>query len=140
MDKMERIKWLKDRIEFHQTELRSLELSLLNPLPIRGANWDTARRRCDDVAAMIGIKHTIYSAFNHNLDEVAIEGRATLKGHGWDDEVYTVEVNNPTWLEVWKLSDEMVDAVKDHCHVFLEGVYKETKDNDCTTYIFSMGS
>jgi len=147
----ERLEFLKERIEIDRKEVedlisRKIELDrvvsqarlakLLNePLKsIVDMDFDDKFEYLRDIGLAHGIKHTIYSVYEHELYEVAVTGKKTIIGHGWD-ETYSVEVENPTWLDVWKLSDKMVDKVNDHHHVFLEGLY-EDGDN----LIFSMGS
>ena len=90
-----------------------------------------------DIAKVHGIKHCIYSCYEHDLDEIACEGKVLLVHEGWDDEEYTEAMENPTWLDIWKFADVAMYKVDDLHHVFLEGLYKGKFEN---VFHISMGS
>jgi len=103
--------------------------------------------------------HVIYSAleddYRNNLNEIAIEGRVQFKTPyseffgGKSEEArtdYESEIlENPTWLELSLLANDMINCTGDQHHVFLEDVHKTdifTLDDKSFVliYNFSMGS
>ena len=85
----------------------------------------------------------IYSAYSttnedlptDNLDDVAVEGRVIFLmdhkpffggGEDWQSDV----VENPTWLEVAVLADDMIRTTGDYHHVFLEDVEGVGQEKD----------
>lgn len=85
-----------------------------------------------------------------NLDEIAVAGKVKFveQGDGFfgSGEGYRSKVlENPTWLEVCVLANEMILATKDKHHIYLEGVIATEKtlfqDNDTIKIVrFCMGS
>jgi len=82
-------------------------------------------------------KHRVYySAYTtdsdgnpiNNLNEVVIKGKVILtQSHDefWGDgESYqSAIIENPTWLELAVLANDMIEMTGDHHHIFLENVY-----------------
>ena len=76
--------------------------------------------------------YSVYSNYDNpenNLKEIAVEGLVRFihegtetfgNGSGWKSEI----LENPTWLDVAVLSNEMMLITSDYHHCFLEGVYK----------------
>lgn len=126
----------------HEYDIHKMMLNDVRNSPVRsfkGMDWDDQHDYIRLISEAYGVKNAIYSA-GYDLDEVAIQGEATVKGYGWDDEVFTEKVNSPTWLDLLIVADKMIDVVDDHHHVFLEGIYRDGDDPLGNTYIFSMGS
>jgi hypothetical protein len=81
-----------------------------------------------------------------NLDEVAWEGRCRFvqegetffgNGKGYRSEV----LENPTWLQVAVLANEMIKATGDEHHVFLESVDDTGEEEGGVAIVeFGMGS
>jgi len=90
---------------------------------IKAMDMDQQFDYIDDVANALNLKTCIYSAFDHDLDEIAYEGKCTLFHEGWEDEEYTEIAENPTWLDIWKFADIAIHKVDDGHHVFLEDVF-----------------
>lgn len=93
-----------------------------------------------EVAKAHNVKRAVYSVFDFDFDEIAITGKATVRNWGWSDYSWSAEVENPTWLDLLILSDDMIEKIEDHHHVFLEGIYRDGTDNTGKTFILSMGS
>ena len=102
-----------------------------------------------------------YSAYTYdendvpinNLDEIAVEGKVIFRqkadgyhqdgGEDYESEV----VEDPTWMDVCKLADDMIKATKDYHHQFLESIAPLKKDDEpvvtedgVPVYRFGMGS
>ncbi len=89
--------------------------------------------------------------FRINLDEVAVEGPVIfVQEHdefwGPGEDYKSELVENPTWLELCLLANDMINVTGDHHHIFLEGVYQlkdkfgVTEKDWVKVYRFSMGS
>ena len=110
--------------------------------------------RVDMACNLAGHKefHMSYSAFSEeddvpvdNLDEIAIEGKVQFiqeQNYGEGERYVSPVVENPTWLQVAVLANEMINTTGDTHHVFLEGIKKlKGKGKDgASLYGFSMGS
>lgn len=60
---------------------------------------------------------------------------------GEDTKPFKKLVRKPTWLALWKLTDEQMEATGDYHHVFLEGVYKTDQEiNGIPVYKLCLGS
>lgn len=92
-----------------------------------------------------------FSAYTHdangypvnNLDKVAIEGKVWIKMPPWDDGATYISpiVENPTWLTLACLADDMIKVTNDHHHVFLENInVVRVEDSGIKQCQFSMGS
>lgn len=95
------------------------------------------------------------NAYTNNLNEVAVEGCVQFRT-GYDDffggkavaerKNYESKVlENPTWLELCLLANDMINCTGDYHHIFLEGIHKTgqfTLDEKSfiLLYDFSMGS
>jgi hypothetical protein len=80
-----------------------------------------------------------------NLDEVAVEGRCRFVQQldpEWGDGKHYMgpEVENPTWITVAILANEMIAVTGDHQHVFLEGVTILSEQSGVKIMEFVMGS
>ncbi len=79
-----------------------------------------------------------------NLNDIAIIGKCILVMR--EDRPYQSEVvENPTWLQLAVLANEMIIATRDHHHCFLETVHKikwrpKGLPEDVAVYEFGMGS
>lgn len=97
----------------------------------------------------------IYSAYKgdyddpiNNLDDVAIKGKCILVGYkdeffGGDKsrDYQSLIAENPTWLDIAVLANDMIEVTNDYHHVFLEGVSNTRKKiDDIPVYEFDMGS
>ena len=74
----------------------------------------------------------------NNLRDVAVEGKVILtQGHDefWGDgEPYQSDViENPTWLDLAILANDMIEMTGDYHHIFLEKVYP-VRVADLNTY------
>ncbi len=84
----------------------------------------------------------VYSIYECNFNEVAVEGDVIFKYNYWTSEAdfESKKVTNPTWLDVAVLANDMLVKTGDY-HVFFEGVYKTKEVIDgCYVYTFIMGS
>ena len=92
--------------------------------------------------------HVIFSAYKEtpegwpldNLDEVAVEGKACFIDDISDVPYRSAVVDNPTWLTVAKLANEMILATEDLHHIFLEAVSEEEVVDGVKIVEFVMGS
>ena len=102
----------------------------------------------EDSAACVFISYSAYETDDDgipidNLDETAVHGTVRfyqrhnpfwdVNGEGAD--YLSSEVTNPTWLQVAKLANEMINITGDEHHVFLEGI-----SGKGPTRVFEMGS
>jgi len=105
------------------------------------------------------VYYSVYNMENglpvNNLHEVAVEGKVIFtQNHDgfWGAGIsYQSDViENPTWLDVAVLANEMIKIVGDYHHIFLEGVspvyvatintYVRKVVGDVQYYEFDMGS
>lgn len=101
--------------------------------------------------------YVFYSAYKSvndipqdNLDEIAISGKVKFVEQGdsffGSGKPYSSKIlENPTWLDVCVVANEMILATGDKHHIYLEGVLATEKtlfqDNDTVKIVrFSMGS
>ena len=101
------------------------------------------------VAAVRGECLVVYSAYDYdddklpidNLDQIAIHGRCKLIDDNFGEVCYVSDaVENPTWLKVAVLANDMIHATGDTHHVFLEGINPRGCEDGVAVYEFSMGS
>jgi len=93
-------------------------------------------------------KNNIFKIPLSNLDDIAVEGRVVFEElqHGWlsgGGKPYTSDVvEDPTWLEVALLANEMIHTTKDFHHKFLENIYEKpnTPHSNVKLMGFEMGS
>lgn len=79
-----------------------------------------------------------------NLDEVAVEGKVyffaehitTGSGTNYTSSI----VENPTWLQVAILANEMIKTTGDTHHIFLESIQLVKEENSIKQMEFCMGS
>ncbi len=101
-------------------------------------------------------RHVAYSAYEldeeknipiDNLDKIAVEGKVKFvakrdqfyggnESKDWESEI----INNPTWLDVCVLANNMVQTTKDFHHIFLEGVSVLKREEDLNIAELMMGS
>jgi len=84
------------------------------------------------------------------LDQIAVEGRVQFKAEGYDPDEETYGdyespiLENPTWMEVAKVCNDMILRTGDFHHCFLESVVEkgETEDEGGSVKVchFVMGS
>ena len=108
------------------------------------------------------VSYSAYEDYTDNLDEVAVEGRVQfIEEIDTPNEIGMVMGNvpydtrknyispvmeNPTWLEVALLANDMINETGDNHHIFLEAIYpddtKFTLDEKSFVkfYRFAMGS
>ncbi len=81
-----------------------------------------------------------------NLDEIAVKGWVIFQndhddfwGKGVD---YVSEaIENPTWMQLCKLCDDMIKITDDYHHVFFEAIQDiGTDEKGIKIFTFSMGS
>jgi len=153
---------IHDRIEAYIKENRDL-----TPTPKMNMNlsWEEVEKLSEHKAGTYR-NYVSYSAYDDtytdNLDEVAVEGRVqfveevdipneigmVMGNVPYDTrENYTSPVmENPTWLEVALLANDMINATGDNHHIYLEAIYldkdKFTLDDKSFVkiYRFAMGS
>ena len=88
----------------------------------------------------------IYSAYtdeNDRLDEIAATGKVIFvrKKDDWCDRAWQSQVmENPTWMDLIPIAEEMIRMSKDFHHVFLESIRKVKSVNGIDYYKFCMGS
>lgn len=102
--------------------------------------------------AIEGERFVYYSAYEHdsneipinNLDDIAVKGKVyffeehVTTGPGTD---YTSPiVENPTWLQVAILANEMIKTTGDTHHIFLENIEILKEENGIKQMGFRMGS
>ena len=79
----------------------------------------------------------------NNLTDIVVEGKVKFispKGI-WRNEKYISKVvENPTWLDIAILANEMIQKTQDTHHVFLEDIEYVREENDMKIYDFIMGS
>ena len=78
-----------------------------------------------------------------NLDEVAVQGRCIFVDDDLEESEMTYEshlVENPTWLQVAVLADEMIRVRDVVDHIYLEGVHEASTTDGIKTMNFIMGS
>lgn len=78
-----------------------------------------------------------------NLDEIAVNGKVKFVSNNpeWEERPYESEVmENPTWLQVAVLANDMILWTKDRHHRFLECVTLLRRYDDVAVYEFGMGS
>ncbi len=95
----------------------------------------------------------IYSAYKSdkdgipldNLDEIAVMGKVIIvenaddffgNGNGYQSTV----INNPTWLDLTLLANEMILIVGDFHHIYFEDVRPMDSEGEVKLYKFVMGS
>lgn len=78
-----------------------------------------------------------------NLDEIAFSGRCKFVQPAglWSDKAYESIVQiNPTWLDVARLANDMIQITGNDHHVYLEGIGRVSSESDVTVLGFEMGS
>lgn len=83
----------------------------------------------------------------NNLSKTAVKGKCRFVQErdefygGKKSKNYTSPVvENPTWLDLTVLANDMIATTKDSHHCFLEGLEKVKEENGVTYYEFVMGS
>lgn len=105
--------------------------------------WDKPHKAIED---LIDDRIVFYSV-DADMNDIAIEGKVIMDmpydefwgegGKPWQSET----LENPTWLELAVLADEMIRVTDDLHHIFLENVYRAGNDIvGVPVYRFSMGS
>ena len=139
-----KLKWTTFDLENQIEERDKIVNIYLRAQPFRSfksmEGYDEKFEYADMIKKAYGIQHSEYSAFEHNFDEIAIEGKAMVTNSGWLDYDWRVSVENPTWLDIYILSDKMIKETGDFHHIFLEGIHLDNSDKTGTTYLLSMGS
>ena len=69
----------------------------------------------------------------NNLDDIAVKGKVRFyqkhdEFYGKGKDYVSKVVENPTWLDVSKLANNMIKVTGDKHHIFLEGVSKKYKN------------
>jgi len=88
------------------------------------------------------VLYSAYSTDKHgvpinNLDKIAVKGKCQFVEGKYKSPV----MENPTWLQMTALANEMIKKTKDTHHCYLEGVRRTKKKTDgIAVYNFSMGS
>lgn len=131
----------KDNWNLYSRKLNEIECRVSNHLTLNGV---------DENKQLIS-----YSAYEEkdnlpqdNLDEIALQGKAifcqdadVFYGGDQSSPFKSKVVENPTWLDVCLLANEMILTTNDRHHVFLEAIKKTRKTIDgIPVYKFSMGS
>ena len=99
-------------------------------------------------AAVRGECLVVYDAYRYddenlpvdNLDEIAVHGRCKLIDYFGEVCYVSDVVENPTWLQVAVLANDMIHAAGETDHVFLEGIDPRGWEDGVAVYEFSMGS
>jgi hypothetical protein len=121
---------------------------------IEETDFDEAMSKIEErvAQAIKGERLVSYSAYKYdsneipidNLDEIAVEGKVyffqehVTIGSGTD---YTSPiVENPTWLQVAILANEMIKTTGDTHHIFLESIKIVKEENGIKQMQFWMGS
>ncbi len=96
------------------------------------------------------VKYSAYSSDEHglptdNLDEVAWPGACRFAAKadrffGDGDDYESPVVDSPTWLDVARLANEMIQRTRNRHHVFLEGIRELTVADGVAVLSFQMGS
>jgi hypothetical protein len=92
--------------------------------------------------------HMIYSAYEQtsegvpidNLDRLAMEGKVCFVDDNGEEPYRSSVVENPTWLTVARLANEMILATGDLHHVFLESINQKEEVEGIKIMEFFMGS
>jgi len=107
--------------------------------------WDKPHKAIEEILS--SKKRTVFYSVDHDMNEVAIEGKAILQmpaddfGGNNSKPYESADLENPTWLEVAVLADEMIHVTDDHHHIFLENIYLVGYDIiGVPVYRFTMGS
>ena len=95
----------------------------------------------------------IYSVHNdpgqHKLNEIAVQGKCQFVAdvdHFWVSEDYPQNylsdvIEDPSWIDVAMMANEMIHTIQDYHHVFLEGICVDSVDSNGVQIVkFSMGS
>lgn len=104
------------------------------------------------IQAIAGERLVSYSAYKYdsneipidNLDEIAVQGKVyffaehitTGPGTNYTSPI----VDNPTWLQVAILANEMIKTTGDTHHIFLESIQLVKEENGIKQMEFWMGS
>lgn len=104
----------------------------------QGEEFDKNAEIVSDYLNKQGISNVLVEYSNDNpLDAIAVNGKAIFVENSYQSRI----VENPTWLEMCLLANEMILATGDNHHIFLEGVVSTSlKVNGVPVYHFSMGS
>ncbi len=121
----------------------------------KDAAYDAVSRQMGQqiAAAIKGKVYVAYSAYEtqddvpiNNLGEVAVQGRCIFLDEGYGGKPYqSYIVENPTWLQLCVVANDMIKKTGDKHHIFLEGVRYDKRGTDgrndgVRVYRFSMGS
>lgn len=90
-----------------------------------------------------GLKNVVLSCREDpDLDEVAIKGKVRfIETLAWGTKPFISKiVESPTWLDVCKVAQEMIDYTGDNHHIFLEEIPVVGKTNEFKICHFGMGS
>lgn len=106
--------------------------------------WDKPNA---EIERITGDRVVFYSV-DANMNDIAFEGKGVLEekyDEFWSDkgrDYRSPVVENPTWLEVALLADEMIRTTGDYHHSFLEGIrfFEEKTVDGVSIYRFVMGS
>lgn len=119
-------------------------------LPIQETVCNAVHENGQDCYVFYSAYKEIDNVPQNNLDEIAVSGKVKFveqgdnffgSGKGYRSKV----LENPTWLEVCVVANEMILATGDKHHIYLEGVIATEKtlfqDNDTIKIVrFCMGS
>lgn len=94
-------------------------------------DWDKFNadmNRASDLGHDLGIKHVVWSIHENNSDlfenRVAFDHKNVmlLYSDGWDDKspILSPVMASPSWRDVWKAADDIVEKSNDKHHIFLE--------------------
>ena len=79
----------------------------------------------------------------NNLNDIVVNGKVKFISpkNIWKNEKYTsVIVENPTWLDITVLANEMIIKTQDKHHIYLEDIEFVREEKDIKIYDFIMGS
>jgi len=152
-------RWIHERKELQVDELRESKgeglQKKLQRMSERDKDWDRGVTAIEKRLAKVLPKGAAleYSAYEtdedglpvDNLDQVAVEGRCIFLQQaeppfGTGKNYVSAEVQNPTWIQVCLLANEMIEITRDRQHVFLEGVHVVSEQNGIKMVDFVMGS
>jgi len=107
----------------------------------KDADFDRNNEMYNRVAKLNDFNHSIWSIYEiDSLEETSSVPEGSSLRSWYSGKDITVKVEGPTWLDLWKATDQLIKMTKDlhGDHVFIEQYYKAKGEEN--VYEVSLGS
>jgi hypothetical protein len=101
--------------------------------------WTQHKAWRDEVNDELKPDDLVYYSVGEPPQSIAVSGKVIFR-YG-DEKEWSCFMTDPTWMQVTKLANHVIQATGDFRHIFLEGVYKtEDTVDGIPVYELAMGS